>query len=421
MASREKRRVVITGIGIISPSGKRIDTFWQSLLEGKSAIGPMTLIDPTEQACKIAGEISDFKPEEYMDKKEARRMDRFTQLAMAAAREAYADSNLRPDSVDPARFGVVVGSAAGGMGTIESQVREVMEKGYRRCSPFLVPMMICDMGAGRISIEYNAKGPNMAVVTACATGAHSVGDAFRIIQNDEADVAFGGGCEAPITSISVAGFAAARALSLRNDSPQQASRPFDSDRDGFVMSEGACILILEELNHALARGAKIYGEIVGYGRSADAHDIVSPPADGGGAALAMKAALRDADLRPEDVHYINAHGTSTPLGDVAETKAIIHVFADHAFSDRLLVSSTKSMTGHLLGAAGSTEAAISLLALQDQIIPPTINLENPDPECPLDYVPHQARPVKGFKVAMSNSFGFGGHNASLIFRTWEQN
>ncbi len=421
MSNREKRRVVITGIGVITPSGVKVEPFWQSLLEGKSGIGEISIINTSDQSCKIAGEISDFKPEDYMDKKEARRMDRFTQFAMAAAREAYNDAGLTADSVEPERFAVIVGSAAGGMGTIETQLHQVIEKGYSRCSPFLVPMMICDMGAGRIAIEYNAKGPNMAVVTACATGAHSVGDAFRIIANDEADVAFAGGSEAPITPISVSGFAACRALSMRNDEPQQASRPFDTGRDGFVMSEGASVLILEEMNHALARGAKIYGEIIGYGRTADAHDIVSPAPDGNGAALAMKAALRDAGLSPEEVGYINAHGTSTPLGDIAETKAIKRIFGDHATSGKLLVSSTKSMTGHMLGAAGSTEAVISLLALRDQMIPPTINLDNPDPECDLDYVPHTARKVDGVKVAMSNSFGFGGHNASLIFRAWEQN
>jgi 3-oxoacyl-[acyl-carrier-protein] synthase II len=421
MRIHEKRRVVVTGMGMITPSGKTVDSFWQSLLDCKSAIGKLSLIDTSEQVCKIAGEIPDFNPEDYMDKKEARRMDRFTQFAMAAAKEAYEDAKLNPDSVAPERFGVVVGSAAGGITTIEWQLREVLDKGFRRTSPFLIPMMICDMGAGRIAIQYNAKGPNMAVVTACATGAHSTGDGFRIIENDEADVVFVGGAEAPLTPISVSGFAAARALSLRNDSPEEASRPFDVDRDGFVMSEGASLLILEELNHALQRGAKIYGEVIGYGRSADANDIVSPSPDGNGAALAMKAALRDAGIQPEEVDYINAHGTSTPLGDIAETKAVKHIFGDHALSGKLLVSSTKSMTGHLLGAAGSAEAAISLLALRDQIIPPTINLENPDPECDLDYVANTPRKVEGFKVAMSNSFGFGGHNASLIFRAWEQN
>lgn len=421
MSHRAERRVVVTGIGVLAANGRELEPFWQSLLEGKSGISFIELMETAEQSCKIAGEIKDFIPEEYMDKKESRRMDRYTQLAVAAAKNAYEDSGLKASDVEPERFAVVVSSAAGGMATIENQVREVMEKGFKRCSPFLVPMMICDMAAGRISINYNAQGPNMAVVTACATGAHSIGDAFRIIQNDEADVAFAGGAEAPITPISVSGFAACRALSMRNDDPQHASRPFDKDRDGFVMAEGAGVLILEELEHAKARGAKIYGEVIGYGRTADAHDIVMPSPEGIGAANAMKAALRDADITANDVHYINAHGTSTPLGDLAETKAIKRIFGEHTKSEKLLVSSTKSMTGHLLGAAGAVEAIITMLALRDQIIPPTINIENQDPECDLDYVPNTARKVEGFKVGMSNSFGFGGHNASLIFRKWENN
>ena len=421
MTMFEKRRVVVTGLGVITPSGMNSDSFWESLLAGKSAIGPITIMKTEDQLCKIAGEIPDFQPELYMDKKDARRMDRFTQLAMAAAKGAYEDARLTPDAVDPNRFGVVVGSAAGGIGTIESQIHETIQKGFRRTNPFLVPMMISDMGAGRISIQFNAKGPNRAVVTACATGADSIGDAFRIIQNDEADVMFAGGAEAPITPISVSGFSAARALSLRNDDPESASRPFDADRDGFVMSEGSCILILEELNHAIARGATIYGEVVGYGRTSDANDIVSPAPDGNGAARAMTNALRDAQLTPESVDYINAHGTSTPLGDVAETLAMKRTFGERIISGKLPVSSTKSMTGHLLGAAGSAEAAICLLTLRDGKIAPTINLNNPDPQCDLDYVPHTARTVSGLNVAMSNSFGFGGHNASLIFRTFEHN
>jgi 3-oxoacyl-[acyl-carrier-protein] synthase II len=420
MDTNKKRRVVVTGIGVITPSGIKLQSFWDSLMAGKSPIGPITMMDTSDQTCKIAGQVNDFVAENYMEKKEARRMDRYTQLAMAAAREAYEDSGLTRDNVDPDRFGVVVSSAAGGIGTIEAQIKEVLEKGYRRTSPFLVPMMICDMGAGRIAMEYNCRGPNMAVVTACATGSHSLGDAFRIIQYDEADVVFAGGAEAPITPISVAGFAAARALSMRNDDPQGASRPFDTGRDGFVMSEGSCVVILEEMNHALKRGAKIYGEVIGYGRSADAHDIVSPSPDGSGAALAMKSALRDAGIPTTAVDYVNAHGTSTPLGDVAETKAVKTIFGERA-KTHMLVSSTKSMTGHLLGAAGTAEAVISLLALKEQIIPPTINLENQDPECDLDYVPNTPRKVENFKVAMSNSFGFGGHNASLLFKAWEPN
>jgi 3-oxoacyl-[acyl-carrier-protein] synthase II len=312
---------------------------------------------------------------------------------------------------------VVVSSAAGGIGTIETQLKNTLEKGFNKCSPFLVPMMISDMGAGRVSIAFNAKGPNLSIVTACATGSDSLGEALRMIQSDEADVVIAGGAEAPITSLSVAGFTAARALSAREDDPQKASRPFDKDRDGFVMSEGGAVLILEELEHAKARGAKIYAELVGYGRSSDANDIVSPCADGDGAARAMQNALRDAGMTSEEVDYINAHGTSTPLGDVAETLAIKRVFGDRA-KNGLLVSSTKSMTGHLLGSAGSLEAIVSIMAINEDIIPPTINLENPDEACDLDYVPNQARKVDDVKVAMSNSFGFGGHNACLIFKEY---
>lgn len=416
-----ERRVVVTGVGMVTPNGIGIDTFWDSVVKGKSGIGFISLFDPEEQACKIAGEVKDFDPANFMDPKEAKRMDRYSQLAMAAASLAYEDSHLKDGDVIPERFGVFVGSAAGGIGTIENQVKEVTQKGYRRTSPFLVPMMICNISAGRIAIKYNAKGPNEAVVSACSTGAQCIGDAYRIIKYDEADVCFAGGSEAPVTPLSVSGFAACRALSLRNDDPQHASRPFDKGRDGFVMSEGACIVIIEELNHALKRGAKIYGEIIGYGFSNDAHDIVQPPEDGSGAAQAMKSALRNAGLKPEDIDYINAHGTSTPLGDVAETNAIKTVFGEHVKSGKLLVSSTKSMTGHLLGAAGSAEAAICCLALRDQVIPPTINMDDQDTACDLDYVPNQARKVSGAKIAMSNSFGFGGHNSCIVVRSYEQN
>lgn len=416
MAKAQNRRVVITGMGVVTPLGNTVDTMWNQLIQGKNGIGYFSTIPPEEQTCRIGGECTEFVPENYMDKKEARRMDRYTQFAMAASRMAYDDSGLN-GSTDPNRFGVVVSSAAGGIGTIEVQLRNSLEKGFNKCSPFLVPMMICDIAAGRVSIEFNAKGPNMAVVTACATGAHSVGDGMRIIQNDEADVVIAGGAEAPITPLSVAGFTSARALSARYDDPETASRPFDKGRDGFVMAEGAGILILEELEHALARGAKIYGEIVGYGRSADANDIVSPCSDGDGAARAMLAALRDADLKPEDVHYINAHGTSTPLGDIAETVALKRVFGDYA-KNGLLVSSTKSMLGHMLGAAGSVEAIISTLAIQNKIIPPTINIFEQDEACDLDYTANEARKADHVKVAMSNSFGFGGHNASLIFKEY---
>jgi 3-oxoacyl-[acyl-carrier-protein] synthase II len=420
MASDGKRRVVITGMGFISPLGNTVETVWQNLLDGKSGIGYFSTIPEAELTCRIGGECSDFAPENYMDKKESRRMDRYTQFAMAASKIAYEDSGLNQDNVDPTRFGVIVSSAAGGIGTIEVQLRNTLEKGFDRCSPFLVPMMITDIAAGRISIEFNAKGPNEAVVTACATGANSIGAAFRAIEYNEADVMIAGGAEAPITPLSVAGFAACRALSSRYDEPTKASRPFDKGRDGFVMSEGAAVVILEELEHAKKRGAKIYGEVIGFGRSADANDIVQPCVDGDGASRAMEAALRDANVKPEEVDYINAHGTSTPLGDIAETTAIKRVFGAHA-KNGLLVSSTKSMLGHMLGAAGSIEAAISVLALKNKIVPPTINIDELDEQCDLDYVPNVPRKADHLNIALSNSFGFGGHNASLVFRTYEPN
>jgi 3-oxoacyl-[acyl-carrier-protein] synthase II len=423
MSNTTKRRVVITGMGAITPLGNTLETLWDNVVQGKSGIGYLTCIPAEEQTCKIGGECWDFKAEDYMDKREARRMDRYTQFAMAASKLAYESAGLTEGAVDPARFGVVVSSASGGIGTIETQMRMCLDKGFNKCSPFLVPMMISDIAAGRVSIEYNAKGPNRAVVTACATGADSLGDAFRIIQNNEADVMIAGGAEAPMTSLSIAGFASARALSMRDDDPTKASRPFDKDRDGFVMSEGAGILVLEELNHALARGAKIYGEIIGYGRSADANDIVAPCADGDGARRAMEAAIHDAGISPDQVDYVNAHGTSTPLGDIAESVAVERVFGEHARSGKLKISSTKSMHGHLLGAAGSLEAIISVLALQNKVLPPTINIDHLDEQCPdgFDYVPNKARPVDKLDVAISNSFGFGGHNASLLFAAYPSN
>jgi 3-oxoacyl-[acyl-carrier-protein] synthase II len=344
-------------------------------------------------------------------------MDRFTQFALAAGRMAYEQSGLQDGNVDQHRFGVIVSSAAGGLGTIETQLRHSMEKGFHKCSPFLVPMMICDIAAGWLSIKYNAKGPNQSVVTACATGANSIGDAFRIIEYGEADVLFAGGAEAPITPLSVAGFHTARAMTQRYDEPEKASRPFDRDRDGFVIAEGAGVLMLEELEHARKRGADILAEVVGYGRTADANDIVSPCTDGDGAARAMQLALDNAGLKPEDVQYINMHGTSTPLGDIAETMAVKRVFGDYA-KNGLVASSTKSMLGHMLGATGAVEAIIAILAIRNKLVPPTINLENPDPQCDLDYTPKQARSLPGLRVAMSNSFGFGGHNASLVFQEY---
>jgi 3-oxoacyl-[acyl-carrier-protein] synthase II len=420
MANFGKRRVVVTGMGVITPVGSTLETMWDNLVKGQSGIGENTLVPEGEMTCKIAGVCNDFVAEDYMDKKEARRMDRYTQFAVAAAKQAYEHSGLYEGAVDPNRFGVVVSSAAGGIGTIEVQMKNSLEKGFNKCSPFLVPMMICDIAGGWIAIEYNAKGPNQSVVTACATGANSIGDAFRMIQYGEADVIMAGGAEAPITSLSVAGFTTMRALSTRYDAPKQASRPFDKERDGFVISEGAGVLMLEELEHAKARGANILGEIVGYGRTADANDIVAPCADGAGAARAMQLALNDAGLEAEKVDYINVHGTSTPLGDVAETLAIKRVFGDYA-KNGLVVSSTKSMTGHMLGATGAVEAVISLMTLQSKTVAPTINLDEPDEQCDLDYTPNKARKLEKLDYAMSNSFGFGGHNATLVFKAYSNN
>lgn len=411
------RRVVVTGVGIVSSLGMGKDLFWENILAGKSGISRVTMIDEKFQSyCKIAGQIKDFDSKQYMEPKQAKRMDRFIQFAVAASKLAVADAGIDMSKEDPDRVGVVVGSAAGGFDTIEKNFKILIEKGPDRVSPFTVPMLIVNMAAGWVSMLHNARGPNSCTVTACATSTHSIGDAYKIIQRDEADVMFAGGTEAPVTALCMAGFAAARTLSERNDAPEKASRPWDKDRDGFVMAEGGAILILESLEHALARGATIYGEVAGYGMTGDAYDIVAPCADGEGASRAMLVALKSAGLSPSDVNYINAHGTSTLLGDRAETKAIRRAFGAHA--DNIAVSSTKSMTGHLLGAAGAIEAAISILALRDSAIPPTINLDNVDSECDLDYVPLTARRNAKVNVAMSNSFGFGGHNACLVFKKY---
>ena len=414
------RRVVVTGIGVVSPYGVGADLFWDNVKQGKSGIKHTTIIDMEGHTVKISGEVSDFKPEEYLDPKEIKRMDRFTQFAMVAAQEAYKDAGLSEENTDPDRLGVVVGSAAGGMATIEKNHHAIIDRGPTKCSPFTVPMMIVDMAAGRISIAFKAKGPNKAVVTACATAAHSIGDAARIIQYGDADVMFAGGAEACITKLGVGGFTSARTLSTRNDEPEKASRPYDKDRDGFIMSEGAGILILEDLEHAKSRGAKIYAEVVGYGASADAYDIVAPSPDGEGAARAMQAAINDAGMKPEDIQYVNAHGTSTPVGDLAEINAVVSVFGEYS-THGLMVSSTKSMHGHLLGASGGVEAAACLKAMQDNLVPPTINVENPDEGLPagMNIVPNVAVKVDNLAVCMSNSFGFGGHNASLIFKKYE--
>ena len=354
-----------------------------------------------------------------MDKKAVRRTDRFIQFALAASKMAVEDAKIDLSQDDPERVGVVVGSAAGGFQTIEKQYEVLRSKGPDRCSPFTVPMLIVNMAAGWVSMTYNAKGPNLCQVTACATSSHSIGDAFHIIRRGEADVMFAGGCEAPITSLVMAGFSSARTLSTRNDEPERASRPFDKDRDGFVMGEGGAVIILESLTHAKKRGAHIYAELGGYGMTGDAFDIVQPCVDGDGAARAMTKAIEQAGLKPEDIAYVNAHGTSTPVGDRAETVAIKRVFGDHATSGKLMVSSSKSMTGHLLGAAGAIEAAAALMTIEKSIVPPTINLENPDPDCDLNYVPNKAIEGVEVKAALSNSFGFGGHNACLLFKKFE--
>jgi 3-oxoacyl-[acyl-carrier-protein] synthase II len=414
------RRVVVTGIGAISSVGMGIDEFWKGIVAGRSGIRHVTRVEEKMRcACRIAGEITDFDPLKYgVDAKQMRRMDRFIQFAVAASNMAVDDAKLDMTKEDPTRVGTVVGSAAGGFETIEKQFNVLLQKGPDRCSPFTVPMLIVNMAAGWVSMLHNAKGPNSCTVTACATSTHSIGDAYRIIQRDEADVMFAGGTEAPITSLVMAGFASARTLSTRNDEPERASRPFDRDRDGFVMGEGGGILILEELNHAKNRGARIYAEVAGYGLTADANDIVAPCADGDGAARAMIMALKNGGIKPEEVGYVNAHGTSTMLGDRAETLAVKRVFGEHA--KKLPMSSSKSMTGHLLGAAGAIEAAVAIMAIKDSILPPTINLDNPDPECDLDYVPHKARHNVPVRYAISNSFGFGGHNGCLAFKKYEE-
>jgi len=411
-----KHRVVITGMSAITSLGRDLDTFWNNLMEGKSGVSAIESFDVGEYPTRIAAEIKDWDPEAYMDRKEARRMDRYVQFAVAAAELALKDANLSVrDDTDPERVGVYIGSGIGGLGTFEEQYRTLLEKGPKRVSPFFIPMMIANMASGHVSILTGAKGPNSTTVTACATGTHTIGDSFRLLQNGETDVMICGGAEATIRPTGLAGFCSMRAMSTRNDEPERASRPFDVGRDGFVMGEGAGVLILETLEHAQKRGARIYGEVVGYGMSGDAHHMTEP--DPNGAARCMKKALADAGLAPEDVDYINAHGTSTPVGDVSETTAIKTAFGDHAY--KLAVSSTKSMTGHLLGAAGGVEAVICALALTRGKLPPTINLDEQDPACDLDYVPNVPR-EQAIRVALSNSFGFGGHNATIIMRKYEE-
>ncbi|MCM3706877.1 MULTISPECIES: beta-ketoacyl-ACP synthase II [Cytobacillus] len=410
-----KRRVVVTGIGAVTPLGNNTETTWNNIKSGVSGVGPLTRLNADEYPAKVAAEVKDFNPEDFFDKKDARKMDRFTHYAVASSMMAVRDANLQITDENAHRIGVWIGSGIGGMETFENQYEVFMKRGYRRVSPFFVPMMIPDMATGQVSIYLGAKGFNSCTVTACATGTNSIGDAFKVIQRGDADAMISGGAEAPITKMSVAGFCANTALSTNPD-PQTASRPFDQNRDGFVIGEGAGIVVLEELEHALARGAKIYAEIVGYGATGDAYHITAPAPGGEGGARAMKMAIEDGGLKPEDIDYINAHGTSTDYNDKFETLAIKEVFGEHAY--KLAVSSTKSMTGHLLGAAGGIEAIFTVLAMKEGILPPTINLENPDPECDLDYIPNMAR-EKEITAAMSNSLGFGGHNATIVFKRYE--
>ncbi len=411
------RRVVITGLGLITPLGLGVERSWNGLLQGRSGIGRITSFDSSSLPVQIAGEVRGFDPSEYIEAKEIKKMDRFIHFAVAAARMAVDDSGLKIGEVDAERVGVIIGSGIGGLPAIEHYHRVLIERGYRRVTPFFIPMLIINLASGRVSMIFGAKGPNSAVSTACATGTHAIGDAYRVIQRGEADVMIAGGTEAVITPLGVAGFAVMKALSRRNDDPERASRPFDRDRDGFVMGEGAGIVVLEHLESALDRGARIYAEIVGYGMTGDAYHITSPAPEGEGAARCMAATLRDAAVPPDAVDYINAHGTSTKYNDELETMAIKRVFGEHAF--KLAVSSTKSMTGHLLGAAGGVEAIICALTVFHDRVPPTINLTNPDPECDLDYVANASREMT-VNYALSNSFGFGGTNACLLVKKFEE-
>ncbi|MFD1929151.1 beta-ketoacyl-ACP synthase II [Sporosarcina siberiensis] len=407
-----KKRVVVTGVGAVSPVGNSAEESWEAVINGKSGIGMLTRLDSEQFPVKVAAEVKDFNIEDYIVKKEARKMDRFTHYALAASVMAMKDANLELDEDLKLRTGVWIGSGIGGMETHEQQFKIFQERGYRRVSPFFVPMMIPDMASGQVGIYFGAKGINSCTVTACASGTNSIGDAFEVIRRGDADVMITGGAEAPITTMAVAGFCANTALSLNPD-PNTASRPFDKDRDGFVIGEGAGILILEEYEHAVARGAKIYAELIGYGSTGDAHHITAPAPEGEGAARAMQQAIEQGEITPEQIGYINAHGTSTPYNDLFETLAAKTVFGDHAY--KLAMSSTKALTGHLLGAAGGLEAIFTVKALKEGILPPTMNYVNADPECDLDYVPNAARKAD-IEYAMSNSLGFGGHNASLVFK-----
>ncbi|SMC07392.1 3-oxoacyl-[acyl-carrier-protein] synthase II [Sulfobacillus thermosulfidooxidans DSM 9293] len=409
----QRERVVVTGMGVISPVGSGLENFWAGLTSGRSAVGPVTRFDASPFSTRIAAEVHDFDPLKYLEKKEIRHMDRFVQLAIGAAQDAYDDAGL--SDLDPDRAGVSVGTGIGGMETLTDQHETLLSRGPGRVNPFFIPKMIGNIAGGQVAMRFNLQGPNVTLVTACASSGSALGDAMRAIQFGEADVMLAGGTEAVLLPISFAGFCAMKAMSTRNDDPEHASRPFDQERDGFVMGEGAGFLVLESLTHAKNRGARIYAELIGYGRSADAYHVVEPHPEGRGAAQAMRRAIHDAGIKPEEVDYINAHGTSTMKGDLAETLAIKDVFGDHAY--QLAVSSTKSSTGHLLGAAGAVEMIASILALQYQTVPPTVNLEHASPDCDLNYVPNRPQ-SRDIHVVMSNAFGFGGQNASLIAREY---
>ncbi|MEB3884929.1 beta-ketoacyl-ACP synthase II [Lyngbya sp. CCY1209] len=418
MTDMNRKRVVVTGLGAMTPIGNTIAEYWEGLLAGQNGIGPITLFDASRHDCRMAGEVKGFDPCDYIARKEAKRMDRFAQFAIAASKQALADAEFVIDDLNADQVGVIIGTGIGGLKVLEDQQEIYLTRGPDRCSPFMIPMMIANMAAGLTAIHTGAKGPNTCPVTACAAGSNAVGDAFRLIQRGYARAMICGGTEAAVTPLSVAGFSAARALSTRNDDPARACRPFDVGRDGFVMGEGAGILLLEELEYARSRGAKIYGEIVGYGMTCDAYHMTSPVPGGTGAAKAIALAMKDAGLTPDRISYINAHGTSTPANDPTETAAIKTALGEQA--DKVAVSSTKSMTGHLLGGSGGIEAVATVLAIANDKIPPTINLETPDPECDLDYVPNQSR-SQPVEVALSNSFGFGGHNITLAFQKYREN
>ena len=415
MANSQNQRVVVTGLGVVAPVGNTLNAYWEALLAGQNGIGRITKFDPTHHGSQIAGEVKGFDPHEYLERKQAKRMDRFAQFALAASLQALSDAQLEINELNADQVGVMIGTGIGGIKTLEDQQEVYLNRGPSRCSPFMVPMMIANMAAGLTAIQVGAKGPNSCPVTACAAGSNAVGDAFRTIQRGNAQAMICGGTEAAITPLTVAGFASAKALSNRNDDPEHACRPFDQDRNGFVIGEGSGILILESLTHAEARGAKIYGEIVGYGMTCDAYHMTSPTPEGTGAARAIALALQEGNLQPEAISYVNAHGTSTSANDVTETKALKKALGEAAY--QVAISSTKSMTGHLLGGSGGIEAVATVMAIANDKVPPTINLENPDPECDLDYVPQIAREII-VNCALSNSFGFGGHNITLAFQKY---